>query len=94
MLRSQFPSRGVEDIVPPVPQELEFITPRLVHNQIYIDLARIPRRLLNQVVKTKLVGMYMYIIYTTQCCYTTREVITTALDCKHWIYLPGQAKRA
>ena len=31
----------------------------------------------------------MHILYTTQCWSTTREVITTALYCKHWIYLPG-----
>ena len=32
----------------------------------------------------------MQILYTTQCCSTTWEVIiTTALYWKHWIYLPG-----
>ena len=34
----------------------------------------------------------MFILYTTrcctECCSTTREVITIALYCKHWIHLP------
>ena len=32
----------------------------------------------------------MIILYTTQCCSTTREVITTALYCKHQSYYPGE----
>ena len=52
-----------------------------------------PRRLLKQVVKTKLIAMYIkYIMYATECGYTTGEVITTALYCKHWIN-PGRAER-
>ena len=32
----------------------------------------------------------MLILYTTQCCSTTGEVITTALYCKHWSYSSGE----
>ena len=34
----------------------------------------------------------MLILYTIQRCSTTREVITTALYCKHWSYSPGMEK--
>ena len=33
---------------------------------------------------------YAYILYTTQCCSTTRKVIITALYCKQWTYSPGE----
>lgn len=42
-------------------------------------VARVPRRILRWIVKTKLV--VMYIKYTTQWCYTTREVNTATLYC-------------
>ena len=32
----------------------------------------------------------MLIVYTTQCCSTAGEVITTALNCKHWSYSLGE----
>ena len=35
----------------------------------------------------------MLILYTTQRCSTTGEVITSALYCKHWDFCPGQAQR-
>ena len=37
----------------------------------------------------KFENLAMHILYTTQCCSTAREVLTTALYCKHWSYLPG-----
>ena len=35
---------------------------------------------------------FKIILYTTQWCYTTSEVFTTALYCKHWTYLPRRAE--
>ena len=46
--------------------------------------SRVPGQLLRQVVKTKFVAMRIQ--YTTRCCFTNREFITTSLYCKHWSY--------
>ena len=55
-----------------------------------IGRARVPMRLLEQVVKTMLVAMQSC---TLQCWSTTREVIKTALYCKHRIYFLGRAQQ-
>ena len=68
---------------------LGFIKP--YHNCIVGErLARVTRRLLKQGVNFG--HLAMHILYKTQCCSTTREVIAASLHCKHWIYLLGQAK--
>ena len=47
---------------------------------------QLARRVLKEEVKCKLVAMQSQ--HTTQCCTTTREIITTAQYSKHLIYLP------
>ena len=54
-----------------------------------LETSQVPGHLLKYAMKYKHLGMLIF--YNAQCCFTTREVLTTAIYCKALELLPGSS---